>query len=80
VSGDVAVPPAERLARARAMLAGAGFPAARVEALDPEGSTAAISAPASERARLLGPDGVEVARRVAALGFRYVALDLDAPG
>jgi PP-loop superfamily ATP-utilizing enzyme len=62
--------------QAEGVLRELGLGAARVEVLGAEGATVAVSAPARERARLIGPEGAELSRRLKALGFRYVALDL----
>jgi PP-loop superfamily ATP-utilizing enzyme len=65
------------LARAERVLREFGFRTARVEAIDPEGATAVITADTAERERLVGSLGVDLSRRLKELGFRYVALDLD---
>jgi hypothetical protein len=68
-----------RAARAAALLAGEGI-AADVSVEGHEGEIAAVRVAAGELARMLGDDGVRLAREVKRLGFRYVAVDLRAAG
>jgi hypothetical protein len=62
----------DRAARARALLAGAGIEA-EVEVVGGDGEVAAIRARAEMLVRL-----TQLAPAVRALGFRYVALELEA--
>ena len=69
--------PSRESAAAR-VLAEHGVGGAAVRAAGPDGEIALLSAPSAEWARLLEPEaGAEVVGRIRALGFRYVALDLD---
>ena len=65
-----------RVAAAERLLAAHGV-AAQVEVEGHEQEVAAVRVPESAWARLLGEDGLRIAEEVKALGFRYVALDLD---
>jgi hypothetical protein len=71
--------PDPRLRAARRVLADHGFPAAEVHAEGADGEIAAVRCPAAEWDALLGPDGRRAADAVRAVGFRYVAVDLDLP-
>lgn len=51
---------------------------ARVEGSGPDGSVARIAASPAAWPKLLGDGGGRLAERIRALGFRYVALDLEA--
>jgi hypothetical protein len=68
---------AERVARAEAILREAGVPLVRVSAAGEAGEVAAVLAAPEAAARL-----ADLAPRIKALGFRYVALELvdDAAG
>lgn len=66
---DAAVREAERL------LAGAGI-SARVSASGHDASVAVVTAEPAAWPALLGAAGADLARRIRALGFRYVAIDL----
>lgn len=66
---DTAVLEAERL------LAGMGI-SARVAASGHDGSVALLAAEPDAWPALLGAHGADLARRIRALGFRYVAIDL----
>lgn len=57
------------------ILAGAGV-SARVTASGHDGSVAVVTAAPGSWPALVGGPGAEIARRIRALGFRYVALDL----
>ena len=63
------------------VLAEHGVADAGVRAGGPDGEVALLSAPRAEWARLLDPEaGAGIVERIRALGFRYVALDLDEDG
>lgn len=68
-----------RIARAERVLAGHGV-AAEVSVEGHEGEIAAVRVAEDAWARMLGEDGAAIAAEVKALGFRYVALDLDVAG
>lgn len=68
-----------RIAEAERVLAGHGV-AAEVSVEGHEREIAAVRVPEDGWARMLGEDGAAIAAEVKALGFRYVALDLDAAG
>ena len=65
-----------RIADAIRIVTDAGIDGALVSVEGPEREIAAIRVPAGDWDRLVGEDGVRLAERVRALGFRYVALDL----
>jgi hypothetical protein len=66
-----------RAAAAEALLRARGLAGATVRADGPEGEIAAIRLPESGPGALLGADGAAAAAEIRALGFRYVAVDLD---
>lgn len=66
----------DRIARARRMLEEIGLFAATVDAEGHEREIAAIRVSVDDWERLVGEEGVRVAERVKAAGFRYVAIDL----
>lgn len=68
-----------RIAQAERVLAGHGV-AAEVSIEGHEREIAAVRVPEDAWARMLGEDGAAIAAEVKALGFRYVALDLDVAG
>ncbi|CAN5587465.1 hypothetical protein BH24GEM3_BH24GEM3_17210 [soil metagenome] len=68
---------AERERRAAELLRELGVECVRVEAAGHQGEIAALSAPAGELERLLGEQAPTLAADLRALGFRYVALDLE---
>ncbi|HEU0299991.1 MAG TPA: hypothetical protein VFR37_11065 [Longimicrobium sp.] len=68
-----------RIAQAERVLAGHGV-AAEVSVEGHEREIAAVRVADDAWARMLGEDGAAIAAEVKALGFRYVALDLDAAG
>ncbi len=61
----------DRIAAVEALLRAHGIPTARVDAVGQGGEIAAVSAPLAHIAVL-----TELAPRIKALGFRYVAMDL----
>lgn len=65
-----------RVAEARRVVAEAGIGGALVSVEGPEREIAAVRVAAGDWDRLVGDEGVRLAERVRALGFRYVALDL----
>jgi PP-loop superfamily ATP-utilizing enzyme len=65
-----------RIAQAERVLAGHGV-AAEVSVEGHEREIAAVRVAEDAWPRMLGGDGVAIAAEVKALGFRYVALDLD---
>ena len=69
-AGDARAAAAERLLAERGL-------AAEVTVEGHEAEIAAIRAPAGAWERLLGGEGAELAAEVKALGFRYVAVDLE---
>jgi PP-loop superfamily ATP-utilizing enzyme len=72
----------ERAAAAGRLLAEHGLAGAEVGVEGHEREIAAIRVRGGDWERLVGDEGVRLAARVKALGFRYVALDLlpaDAP-
>jgi PP-loop superfamily ATP-utilizing enzyme len=71
-------PADERIAPAERILYEAGLPAVRVQVAGHENEVALLRVAAADRARVAaGVDG-ELSRRIKALGFRYVALELGA--
>lgn len=68
-----------RIARAERVLAGHGV-AAEVSVEGHEREIAAVRVAGDAWERMLGEDGVAIAAEVKALGFRYVALDLEVGG
>ncbi len=68
-----------RIAAAERLLAGHGV-AADVSVEGHEREIAAIRVADDAWTRMLGEDGAAIAAEVKALGFRYVALDLDVDG
>jgi hypothetical protein len=66
----------DRERRAGELLSRAGFPGARLSSAGPTGDVAAISVAPGERHALLGPAGRELIRRIRALGYRYVTLEI----
>lgn len=72
-------PEDRRIAAAREILREEGLAGASVRVEGREGEIAVLSAPREAWGGLLSESGAGVVRRVKALGFRYVALDLDAP-
>lgn len=67
----------EREGRAEGLLAEVGITGGRVTAEGQESEIAALRVPAACHEWLLGPQGRRLAERIRALGFRYVALDLE---
>ncbi len=70
----------ERERRAEQLLRDLGLRDVRVDAAGHQGEIAALSAPAGELERLLGEEAPALAADLRALGFRYVALDLEDEG
>ena len=68
-----------RIAEAERVLAGHGV-AAEVSVEGHEREIAAVRVAEDAWARMLGEDGAAIAAEVKAIGFRYVALDLDVRG
>lgn len=68
---------AERERRAEQLLRELNLEAVRVGAAGHQGEIAALSGPADEFERLLGEEASTLAAELRALGFRYVALDLE---
>lgn len=66
-----------RLRAAESILREHGIAGAGVNAEGPEGEIAAIRVPAAHWERMLAAEGATVVSGIRALGFRYVALDLD---
>lgn len=69
--------PDPRVAGAERVLADAGFPDAGVTVTGHQREIAAVRVPGKALPRMLGDEGTRIAAEVRALGFRYVALDLD---
>lgn len=69
--GDTRVADAERL------LAERGIAGARVEAAGPEREVAVLRVGEQDWPRILEEEAQEIAALLRALGFRFVALDLD---
>lgn len=65
----------ERAARAESLLRELGVEAS-VSVEGHEREIAALTVPGAAWERMLGEEGARLARRVKALGFRYVAVDL----
>lgn len=63
--------------RAEDALRAAGFSDAGVSSCGQHGDIAAVRLAPQRWEELLGPEGQEAVRAVKALGFRYVALDLE---
>lgn len=68
--------PDPRAARARELLAERGI-AGEVEVEGHQGEIAALRVAGSAWERLVGEEGERLTEALRALGFRYVALDLD---
>lgn len=68
---------AARLARAEAVLHQHGCTGARVSAAGIDGEIAAVALPEIRFNALLGEQRESLAEQIRALGFRYVAVDLD---
>jgi len=75
VSGSPRAPAA--VEQARVVLQELGISGAHIEAAGHDGSVAVVTAAASGPDLLLDPLGDELVRRLKALGFRYVAVELD---
>lgn len=71
--------PDGRLARAGALLAGRGI-AGRVSVEGHQAEIAALRVAAGDWERVAGDEGAALVDDLKALGFRYVALDLEADG
>ncbi len=65
-----------RLEAARRVLVERGFAEGEVRAEGPQGEIASVRIAPEGWERLLGEEGREVAARIRALGFGFVALDL----
>ncbi|HEX6040769.1 hypothetical protein [Longimicrobium sp.] len=69
--------PDERIDRAERVLAAHGVFGAEVSVEGHEREIAAVRVPDGAWARMMSDEGAAIAAEVKALGFRYVALDLD---
>lgn len=67
----------ERIGRAERVLAAHGVFGAAVTVEGHEREIAAVRVPDGAWGRMMGDEGAAIAAEVKALGFRYVALDLD---
>jgi PP-loop superfamily ATP-utilizing enzyme len=70
----------DRIGRAERVLAMHGVYGAEVSVEGHEREIAAVRVPDGAWARMMGDEGAAIAAEVRALGFRYVALDLDVDG
>ncbi len=70
----------ERIHRAERVLAMHGVYGAEVSVEGHEREIAAVRVPDGAWARMMGDEGAAIAAEVKALGFRYVALDVDVEG
>ena len=70
----------ERIGRAERVLAAHGVYGAEVSVEGHEREIAAVRVPDGAWERMMGDEGAAIAAEVKALGFRYVALDLDVDG
>jgi PP-loop superfamily ATP-utilizing enzyme len=66
-----------RIQAAQRVLAAHGLYGAEVSVEGHEREIAALRVPDGAWERMMGDDGAAIAAQVKALGFRYVALDLD---
>ena len=69
-----------RIGAAERVLAEHGVYGAEVSVEGHEREIAAVRVPDGAWARMMGEDGTAIAAEVKALGFRYVALDLEIEG
>jgi PP-loop superfamily ATP-utilizing enzyme len=70
----------DRIDRAERVLAMHGVYGAEVSVEGHEREIAAVRVPDGAWGRMMGDEGAAIAAEVKALGFRYVALDLDVDG
>jgi PP-loop superfamily ATP-utilizing enzyme len=66
-----------RAGRAEALIRRCGIEGARVEAEGPKGEIAALRVSVEDWAEIAGTGGAAVTEELRAIGFRYVALDLE---
>lgn len=69
-----------RIGAAERVLAAHGVYGAEVSVEGHEREIAAVRVPDGAWSRMMGDDGTAIAAEVKALGFRYVALDLEVDG
>jgi hypothetical protein len=69
-----------RLPAARALLVDQGLFGAEISAEGPDGEIAALRVDAAQWTRLMEDEAAPLVAGIRALGFRYVALDLDGSG